>query len=112
MNSNKCRKLPWGTFKSISNPMNLNRKRTEAYCFTASVFILQMSSGGLVLPALTKELRDQKIRQTLGPTQTRELHTKLEKGVPRERHNKSYTRGKGGWERGEWGDRRGMCGAT
>ena len=63
--------------------------------------------GGLVPPGLgqrgsghplAKELGDQRVPQTLGPTQTRERHTKLEKGVPRERHNKSYTREKAGWE--------------
>ena len=40
----------------------------------------------------------RRVPQTLGPTQTRERHTKLERGVTRERHNKSYTREKGGWE--------------
>ena len=39
-------------------------------------------------------------------------HAKLKKGVPRERHNKSYTREKGGWEWVEWGDRGGTCGPT
>ena len=45
---------------------------------------------------LTKELGDQRVPQTLGPTHTHERHVKLGKGVPRERHNKSYTREHGG----------------
>ena len=52
---------------------------------------------------LTKELGDQRVPQTLGPTQTHERHATLGKGVPRERHNKSYTREHGGVE---WGGMR------
>ena len=50
--------------------------------------------------SLTKELGDQGFPQTLGPTQTHKRHVKLGKGVPRERHNKSYRREHGGVE---WG---------
>ena len=39
-----------------------------------------------------------------------ERHIKSEKGVPRERHNKSYTREKGRWEWGEWGTGEGCVG--
>ena len=48
----------------------------------------------------TKELGDQRVPQTLGPAQTHERHVKLGKGVPRERHNKGYTREHGGVEGG------------
>ena len=47
---------------------------------------------------LNKELGDQRVPQTLGPTQTCERHTKREKGLPRERRNKSSPRAKGGCE--------------
>ena len=40
------------------------------------------------------------VPQTLGPTQTHERRVKLGKGVPRERHNKGYTREHGGVEGG------------
>ena len=41
--SNTCRKLDLGTFKSISSPINSSAgKRTEAYCFTASICLLRM----------------------------------------------------------------------
>ena len=44
MNSDTCRKPPLGTFKSISNRINLGvGKRTEAYCFTASICLLRMT---------------------------------------------------------------------
>ena len=99
MNSDPCRKSPLGTFKSISNPINSGAgKRTEAYCFTASICLLLMSGSWATSVA---SLGDQRVLQTLGPIQTHERHTKLEKGVLRERHNKTYTRGKGGWEWGE-----------
>ena len=39
------------------------------------------------------------VTQTLGPTQTRKFHAKLEKGVTRQSHNKRY-KGKG-WLRVE-----------
>ena len=48
-----------------------------------------------------KELGDQRVPQTLGPTQMHERHAKVGKGVPRARHNKSYTRQPGGVEWGE-----------
>ena len=38
MNCDTARKPPFGTFRSISNPINSDAgKRTEAYCFTASI---------------------------------------------------------------------------
>ena len=46
------------------------------------------------------ELGDQRVLQTLGPTQTHKRHVKLGKGVPRKRHNKGYTREHGGVEGG------------
>ena len=46
MNSDTCRKLPLRTFKSISNLINSGAgKRTEAYWFTASICLLQMSGS-------------------------------------------------------------------
>ena len=49
---------------------------------------------------LTKESGDQRVPQTLGPTQTHERHVKVGKGVPREGHSKGYTRDHGGVEGG------------
>ena len=44
MNSDTCRKPPLGTFKSINHPINsVAGKRTEAYCFTASICLLRMT---------------------------------------------------------------------
>ena len=46
MNSDTCRKPLLGTFKSISNSLNSGAgKRTEAYCFTASICLLRMSGS-------------------------------------------------------------------
>ena len=52
-----------------------------------------LGQGGVCQP-LTKELGDQRVLQTRGATQMHKRHTKLEKSLPRERHNKSYTREK------------------
>ena len=128
MNSDTCRKPPLGTFKSISNPINSGAgKRTQAYWFTASICLLRMSGSWATSVAsyhralakgneATHSPRSWEAkgsRKLLAPLKrVHERHTKPEKGVPREKHNKSYTREKGGWEWGEWGDQRGMCGAT
>ena len=46
VNSGTCRKPPLGTFKSISNAINLGaRRRTEAYYFTASICLLRKSGS-------------------------------------------------------------------
>ena len=52
MNSDTSRMPPLRAFKSIINPINSGAgKRTEAYCFTGSVCLLQMT-GRDVPPGL------------------------------------------------------------
>ena len=44
MNSDTSRKLPLGTFKAISSPINSGAgKRTEKFCFTGSICLLPMT---------------------------------------------------------------------
>ena len=46
MTSDTCLKPPLGTFKSISKTIDSGAgKRTEAYCFTASIYLLRMSGS-------------------------------------------------------------------
>ena len=111
MNCDTCRKPDLGTFKSISNPINSGAgKRTEAYCFTTFICLLRMTGSWATSMAsyqgalakgdeVTHSPRSgetKESRKLLAPLKTRERHTKLEKGVTRERHNKSYTSEKGG----------------
>ena len=50
MNSDTCQKPPLGTFKSISNPINSGAgNTTEAYCFTASIYLLRMTGSWAIL---------------------------------------------------------------
>ena len=91
MNSDTCRKPPLGTLKSISNPINSAAgKRTEAYCFTASICLLRMTgswapSVASYHPALAKgdeathsprSWETKESRKLLAPLK-RERHTKL-----------------------------------
>ena len=76
-------------------------KRREAYCFTASYCLSRIREGYSTFVASdhwAKGLGDQRVPQTLGPSQTHERHVKLGKGVARERNNKGYTREHGGVE--------------
>ena len=74
MNFNACRKPPLGTFKSISNPINPGTgKRTEAYCFTASICLLRMTGSWATLVASSHRVLGQRGR---GHPLTKEFGTK------------------------------------
>ena len=57
-----------------------------------------------------RSCQTKSVTQTLGHTETRKRHAKLETSVIAERCNKSSTRAKGGCKWGVWGDLVGVCG--
>ena len=68
MNSDTCRKPPLGTFKCISNPMNSGaRKRTEAYCFTSFIYLLQMTGSWATSAASYQRALDKGDEATHSP---------------------------------------------